>query len=135
MTKISINNLVFAIYESSKDKSGEELENVLKNSVRLLSEKRSLGKSKKILSKLEEIVDKKNEIVRAKVHSTTEIKKKTIDEIEDFIKKRYKVKNVILDFEINERLLGGIKIEVGDEVIDLTLKNKIHKLKNYLINN
>lgn len=135
MTKISINNLAYAIYESSKDKSGEELENVLKNSVKLLSEKRSLGKSKKILNKLEEIIDKRDEIIRVKVHSNTEIKKGTIDEIEDFIKKRYGVKNTILNFEINEKLLGGIKIEVRDEIIDMTLKNKLHKLKNYLITN
>ena len=54
-------------------------------------------------------------------------------EIEDFIKKRYKAKNTVLEFEVNEKLLGGIKIQVGDEIIDTTLKNKIKKLENYLI--
>jgi F0F1-type ATP synthase delta subunit len=36
---------------------------------------------------------------------------------------------------VDEKLLGGIKIKVGDEIIDGTLKNKIKKLENHLIIN
>jgi len=132
MASISINNLARAIYESSHGKTGAELDVVIKNVVKLLSEKHAIGKSKEILNKLQKIIDKDEEMVRAKVSSKIEIKKHVINEIEDFIKKRYKVKNAILDFEIDESLLGGVKIEVGDEIIDMTLKNKIHRLKNYL---
>lgn len=135
MATISTNNLVRAIYESSVNKEGRELDDVMKNAVKLISDKHLLGKSKEILDKLEQLVDKKEESARVKVCSRKKLDKRATDEIEKFIKERYKVKNVIILPEINEKLLGGIKIEVGDEVMDLTLKNKIHKLKNYLINN
>ena len=39
---------------------------------------------------------------------------------------------VIFKEKIDEKLLGGFRIEVNDEVIDLTLKNKIFKLEEYL---
>lgn len=135
MSKISINNLAAAIYESSEGKTGVELENTLRNTVKLLSEKHAIGKSKEILSKLQKIIDKNDGVVRARISSKTEIQKSVIEEIEHFIKKRYTAKNTILDFETDEKLLGGIKIEVGDEIIDMTLKNKLHKLKNYLVTN
>lgn len=135
MATISINNLARAIYESSEGKEGIELDHTIKNAVKLLSEKHAIGKAKEILNKLQKIVDKNEEVVRAKISSKTEIKKEIISDVENFIKKRYKVKKAILELEVDEKLLGGIKIEVGDEIIDMTLKNKIHKLENYLIKN
>lgn len=134
MATISINNMARAIYDSSQDKGGVELDAVTKNAVDLISKKHLMSRSKEILSSLEKIVDKKNEVVRAKISSRIKIDKKIVDEIEDFIKKRYKAKNTVLEFMVDETLLGGIKIEVGDEIIDTTLKNKVKKLQNYLIN-
>lgn len=135
MATISINNMARAIYDSSQGKEGAELDAVTKNTVDLISKKHLMSRSKEILSSLEKIVDKKDEVVRAKISSRIKIDKKIVDEIEDFIKKRYKAKNTVLEFMVDETLLGGIKIEVGDEIIDTTLKNKIKKLKNYLITN
>jgi len=134
MATISIKNIASAIYESSYGKEGAELNDVTKKSVDLISKKHLLSKSKEILSQLEKIVDKEEEIVRAKVSSRIKIDKKIVDDIEEFIKKKYKVKNTVLEFDIDEKLLGGIKIQIGDEIIDTTLKNKIKKLQNYLIN-
>jgi len=134
MATISINNLARAIYESSYGKESGQLADINQNAISLISKKHMMSKSNEILSELEKIIDRKEEMVRAKVSTKTKIDKKIINEIEDFIKKRYKAKNVILELIVEESLLGGIKIEVGDEVIDMTLKNKIHRLKNYLIN-
>ena len=134
MATISINNLARAIYESSHGKDGIELDTIIKNTVNLISKKHLMSKSNEILAQLEKIIDKKEEVVRAKISSRVKIDKKITSEIEDFIKKRYKAKNTVLEFEIDQKLLGGIKIEIGDEIIDTTLKNKIKKLENYLIN-
>lgn len=133
MATISINNLAKAIYESSERKDGVELDIVIKKTVSLISKKHLLSKTKEILARLEKIVDKNDKVVRAKISSRIKIDKKIITEIENFIKKKYKAKNTVLEFEVDEKLLGGIKIESGDEIIDTTLKNKIKKLQNYLI--
>jgi F-type H+-transporting ATPase subunit delta len=133
MAIISINNIARAIYESSHGKDGAGLDVVTKNAVDLISKKHLMSRSKEILIELEKIVDKNEEVVRAKISSKTKLDKHITGEIEDFIKKRYKAKNTVLEFIIDEKLLGGIKVEVGDEIIDTTLKNKIKKLQNYLI--
>lgn len=135
MANITINNLARAIYESSKDKEGSDLDIAIKKSVDVIANKHLLSKSEEILTHIEKIIDKDNGIIRARVTSNKKINKETIEEIEDFIKKRYRAKKIILELEIDKELLGGIKIEVEDEIIDTTLKNKIKKLKNYLIKN
>ncbi|MBK5215483.1 MAG: F0F1 ATP synthase subunit delta [Candidatus Pacebacteria bacterium] len=135
MATISINNIASAIYESSIGKDGAELDDIMKKAVSVISQKNLLSKSKEIIIQLEKIVDKKEGTIRAKISSKIKLNEKITNEIEDFIKKRYSAKKIVLEFEIDDKLLGGIKIEVGDEIIDTTLKNKIKKLQNYLITN
>jgi len=135
MATISIKNLTKAIYESSYKKEGVELDKTLEKAVNLISKKHLMDKSKEIIKELQKMIDKEEKIIRAEVSSKTKINNKNIIEIEDFIKKRYKIENTIINYKIDDKLLGGIKIEVGDEIIDTTLKSQIKKLQNYLIAN
>jgi F0F1-type ATP synthase delta subunit len=56
-------------------------------------------------------------------------------EIKEFIKDKYKANTVTIESNEDAKLLGGIKIEIGDDIIDTTLSNKINQLQNYLITN
>jgi len=135
MATTSIKNLAQAIYESSLNKEGSELDATIDKCAIYLKNKNLLGKKEEILKALEKIINKENGIIKAKV--TTEIKLKTEvgKEIEEFIKKKYKAKEIILEEKVEPKLLGGIKIEIGDEIIDATLTNKIKQLQDYLITN
>jgi F-type H+-transporting ATPase subunit delta len=135
MASISIKNLASAIYESSLGKEGLELDSMLGKSVIFLRDKNLLGKKKEILEELENIINKNNGIIKAKISSSEKLKDEGQKEIEDFIKKKYKANEVIIEQEVDPKLLGGIKIEIGDDIIDTTLSSKIHQLKNYLIKN
>ncbi len=135
MASISTKNIAKAIYESGKNKSGGGLESTMKNATKILASKHLLNKAPQILEQLEKIVDKEEGIARVKVSSTNKLQNKDKEEIEEFIKKRYKAKEVEIDIIENKDLLGGIKIEIGDEVINMTLRNKLNKLQDYLIKN
>jgi F0F1-type ATP synthase delta subunit len=129
MAKISVKNLSQAIYESLQDKEGLSFEQTSINVISLMKEKHMLAKSEQILETLQKIIDEKNKIIRAKISSKSKIPDKNLKEIEEFIKKKYKVDEVIIDQIENVKLLGGIKIEI----LDMTLKNKLYQLQNYLI--
>ena len=135
MSKISIKNLAQAIYESSQGKEGVDLDDVIKSSVTFIRDKNLLSKSKDILEALEGIIDKENGVVKARVSAGHKLGNELEKEIEGIIKRKYKADKVIIEEKENPKLLGGIKIEVGDEVIDTTLSNKINQLQNYLIKN
>ena len=55
------------------------------------------------------------------------MKEKTKKELTSFLRERYKAKEIVFTETINEKLLGGIRVEINDEIIDLTVKNKIKK--------
>lgn len=135
MATVSIKNLATAIYESSRGKEGKDLDTLMADCAKLISDKHLLGKSEQLLSALETIIDKEYGRVRAKATSKTKLSMKMIEEVEEFIKKRYKSKEVILELKEDTNALGGIKIEIGDEVIDTTLRSRLNQLQNYLITN
>lgn len=133
MAKFSTNNIAHAIYAATKDKEGKDLDVVIKNTAQMLKNKHLLSRSPDILKKLEEIIDKENGIVKAEVHSKEKLSKKMTEEVGELIRKRYKAKEIMIYHTEDKKLLGGIRIQVGEEIIDLTLKNKLKQLQDYLI--
>jgi F-type H+-transporting ATPase subunit delta len=135
MAKVSTKNIALAIKDMTKGKSGSELDRVLVDIVNFLVNKRLMSKSGEILKKLEEMLDKDDGVVRAKITYKEKPEKKLTNQLEELLKKRYKAKDMIIEEKEDRGILGGVKVEVGDEIIDLTFKNKIKQLQNYLITN
>lgn len=124
-----------AIHEATKGKSGADLAHALSNVVLFLEKNQLLGKKNELLSHLEKIIDKDEKVVRAKVRSADVLSKKMIEELEESLKKRYKAKGVEMDSTVDKSLINGLKIEAQDEIIDLTLRSRLHQLQTYLIKN
>jgi len=132
MATISNNDIAQAIYLSSKDKIGHELALSLKDVVNFLHHRRLLNRSKDILLKLNKIINKEKGILMVKVSSKEKLHEQEKKDIEHLLKKRYGMHEILLEEHIEDKLLGGIRIEVDDEIIDLSIKNKINKLQEYL---
>ena len=135
MASISIKNLARAIYESSYGKEGNDLDLILEKSSIFIRDKNLLGRKEEILEAIENIINKENGVIKIRVSTSDKLKDDLQKEIEEFIKKKYKAKEVLIEKVENTKLLGGIKIEIGNDIIDTTLSNKVYQLQNYLIKN
>ncbi|MDQ3075687.1 MAG: F0F1 ATP synthase subunit delta [bacterium] len=133
MSKISPKNFAEAVHEATHGKSGAELELVLKRAGKILKNKRLLGKSKEILVALQGIVDKKTNTVRMKVTTAKKITQEERSKIEARIKEKYKAEKVVSEFFEKEELLGGMRVEVENEVLDNTYWARLQKLEKFLI--
>jgi len=135
MSKLNIKKLAQEIYDSLKDKEGEEFLDVSRKVVHRMKDMRMLSKADSIFGEIGKISDLEHNLIRAEVTSSVKLSKKIVTEIEDEIKRRYKVKEVILSLHDDPKILGGFKIRVRDEIIDSTLLNKISQLQEYLLKN
>lgn len=133
MMKISPKNIAEAIYRATEGRSGEDLEIVLKSSAQALKEKRMLGKSDEVLNTLQNIFDKKTNTVRMKVTSAKSLDSHERSKLENEIKEKYKAQIVIGKFLEKEEIMGGMKVEIGNEVLDNTYINKLQKLEKFLM--
>jgi F-type H+-transporting ATPase subunit delta len=133
MSQISPKNIAEAIYRVTEGKSASELSHALKRSAEVLRDKRMLGKSEDVLFALSNIVEKKAGIVRVKVSAAKDLDGGERKKLENEIKEKYKARAVKAEFFEKAELLGGMRIEVGDEVLDTTYKNKLRQLEKFLI--
>lgn len=134
MAVVPNNDIARAIYFFLRDKKEKDHGEALRKVVKFLFSRRLLSQSNCILEKLDKIINQEEKKVAAKIWSASVMGEGLRKEISIFLKKRYGAEEVLMNEMIDESLLGGMKIEVEDEVIDLTIKDKFKKLKDYLIN-
>ena len=132
MATISNNDIARAIYLISKDKSNFEQIDISKKIVKFLFRKRLLFKASLILSQLEKIINKEEGRIVTKVSSVEKLDSKIKTNLEHSLKKRYGAKEIVLVERLDKKLLGGVRLELNNEVIDLSIKNKIEKLQEHL---
>ena len=141
MSTISNNDIARAIYLVLKDPNLEALSpsgghnSKYEKVVQFLSRRRLLPKSSDILARLDKIINTEEDKVVAKIYSAKKISETIHKELIQKLGHRYGAKKITLTEYLDPKLLGGLKIEVDDEVIDLTIRNKIGKLQEYLIGN
>ncbi len=135
MAKISDKNIAYAIYLLLKNSTLNEKKffEEIKNIVRYLSRKRLLGKISGILLNLRKIIDEENNAITVKVLSANKLSLEDKKNIIDFLQKKYLVSYVQLEEKIDQKIIGGVRLEINDEIIDLSLKNKIRQLKKALV--
>jgi F0F1-type ATP synthase delta subunit len=79
--------------------------------------------------------DKEEGRLKVNIYSRHKLKKDNITDINHFLKRHYKIDEPQIEEIIDESLIGGVKIRVENDIIDMTLSNQIKQLKNYLLQN
>ncbi len=134
MSSVPISKIAHKIHSSVKNKSGDSLDKTLTSIVNILSKNKLLSKSNEVLEKLENLLDKENGIIRAKVYTAHKIGAESLKEIEKELKNKYKTKTIYITVIEEPKILGGIKIQIKDQTIDLSLQRKVTQLKKHLLN-
>ncbi len=110
----------------------EHLSASLREVVAFLVQKKLLSKSSQMLIHLEKTINKKEGIMKAKVLSAHPLSAEAKRNLIQNLLKHYSAKEIVLEEAIDPKLIGGVRVEIGDEIIDLTLRNRINQLKNHL---
>jgi F-type H+-transporting ATPase subunit delta len=104
-----------------------EIERFLK----LLVERRRIQYIEEIVTMYQELLDEELNIARGEVITAYPISDEEKREIENVLKD-YLKKEVILESKVDERIIGGIKIRIGDLIFDGTLKTQLGKFKEII---
>ena len=114
----------FEIIDGIVDKENVLLSNFLK----LLIKEKRIDLIEKMLLEYEKMMrDSKKELF-IKIIVSSEIDDNQIDKIIQKFKDIYKVSTVKYSIEINEEILGGIKVVVGNTVYDASIKRQLDQI-------
>lgn len=131
--KISAKKYAQTLYELTEGKNKKEIELVLENFVKVLVSNRDTGKTDEVIEQFQEIWNRKNQIVEAKAVTSTSADKDTLGVVKDYIKNSTQAEEVILDYDVDENILGGVIMRYKDKVIDASLANQVKQLKKRMI--
>jgi hypothetical protein len=71
---------------------------------------------------------------KALVISATKLKKKEVLEIKNRLSSLFQNKDLRIETLVEAKVLGGLKIQIGSKVIDLSIEGKINKMRDLLTN-
>ena len=105
---------------------------LLKKFLCFLVEKRRLFFLRNILRNFVDICSQKRGEVKAKLVAAKQLSDNEVNRIKDELSKDFTNK-VKLDYKYDPTLIGGLIIQVGSAMIDTSIKGKLKKLENKMI--
>ncbi len=135
MTKGKLQTIAAGLYEALNVSPAGKHEAIMQNAFKMLERSRLLSRENEFLNILQGISDKEEGIVRAKVYSRYGLSAKEEDKIKDIIKRRTGKEHISIESIKKEDVIGGVRIEIGDTVIDTTLKSRLKQLSKHLTKN
>jgi F-type H+-transporting ATPase subunit delta len=130
MTKSTENkNIAKILYKGYFDaKNSEEKNHVVKSFLQTISRKRLEKRLGEIMGELEKLHDKDTGTITANLTTKERLSPHTLLSVRKFVEKKYSAKETRVTERVDERVLGGIKIKVGDEIFDSTLARSLKEL-------
>jgi F-type H+-transporting ATPase subunit delta len=129
---VTTKQLAQALYEATEGKSEHEVEAVAKNTIRFLKSKNMASRTSELIEAYQRIWEKENGVLRARVRSRKELTETEKKEIESLLKNKFKAENVQIENIADEGILGGVRIEIGDTIMDATVNRTIDQLADHL---
>ena len=87
-----------------------------------------------IMLKYKELYNDHMNIEESVISTTFNLDEKTLNVVEEYAKK-VSGKDIHLENTIDNSLLGGFNLKIGDKMIDCSVSSKIAQLRKNLINN
>ena len=121
---------LFKIITSISEKY--KFETLLKNFLNFLIQKRRFFFLERILQSFIEICSKKRGELKAELKSAKELSNEEITKITEELTKNFSSK-IKLNYKYDKSLIGGLVLQVGSTMVDTSIKNKLQKIENRMI--
>lgn len=125
VTKDEKKNLIASVFADAADTDTINL-------IKLLIDKGRIGYFREIFQEFVRLADDELGIATAVVESARELKAEDIERIRLALVKKTG-REIIMTTKINPEVIAGIKVTVGNNVTDITMKTKIDSMKEALL--
>ena len=112
--------------------NNNKFENLLKNFLSFLINKRRFFYVEQILKSFIETCSKKRGELKAELKSAKELSGVEISKITDELTKNFNSK-IKLNYKHDQSLIGGLIVQVESTMVDTSIKNKLQQIENRMI--
>jgi F-type H+-transporting ATPase subunit delta len=108
-----------------------DLSVIMKSFLTLLFDKGRIGFLREIASYYKDLADELKGVVKASIVSATELSQDAVDKIKEALSKKTG-KNIVLNVEQDQSLIGGVVTKIGDLVLDGSVKTQLINMRETL---
>lgn len=108
------------------------LSNDVVNLLKILIERHRVNLILPIIEKYNKIVSDSKGIVEARVYSVRKLKDSERKELENMLVKRFDKKAIRLENIVDPSIIGGVKIRMGNTIIDGSISGKLKRMERKL---
>jgi len=130
--KIKPNEYAKILFEITKDKEESEVPGILKGFISLVARNNDLKKADEIIKHYSEIYNNEHGIAEVELKSARQLSQVSQKAIEKYVYELTGAENVIINSEVDKKVLGGFILKYGSTIIDASLKNRLDKLKGQM---
>lgn|SRR3989338_1572394 len=127
MKKNTSKQYAIALYETTKELSGRDLEQAIQNFVTLLVHDRKLRQADAIIREFEAYAKKQDGVVGIEITSARKLDKATLN----LITKAFGEKVEAVE-SVDEGLIGGMRVKMEDRILDGSIRTHLMRLKQQL---
>ncbi|WP_027700968.1 F0F1 ATP synthase subunit delta [Metaclostridioides mangenotii] len=109
----------------------EQVSNNIKNFLKIIVDKDRVVCLEDIRDSYKELINEKNNILEGRAISAIAMSENELNELQTKLSSKYN-KNVVLENIVDETILGGVLVRLGNEEIDGTVKTRLSNLRDQL---
>lgn len=133
MKPAEIKNLAHTYSDMTDGKTPSDAGSVISDFALYLKKKRLLGKGDAIIESYRRISNAEQGIIEADVTSHSPLSDTARAALKEKLKQKYHANAVDLIEKVDQRLLGGMKVRVADELFDGSVQTALKKLEASLL--
>lgn len=120
------------VKEAAADILGGAVNQKIINLLFLLIDNRRVKELKGILEEFNSIVNREMNIIDVVIYSAYPLEESLIEDIKEKYRRLYGASAARASVEIDPGIVGGVKVRIGDTLIDGSIKSRIEALKKYV---
>lgn len=117
-------NLVENVY-------GKQLSDSLNNFLKIIIDKDRVSAIEAVQNSYKELLNEKNNIIEGTAITAVAMSQEEMKQLEAKLSSKYN-KNVTLENKVDESILGGVLVRLGNEEVDGTVKTRLTNMKDQL---
>ena len=111
---------------------GGRVDDLFLNFILVLNHHQRLAMLRAVASVYRELMDQRSRRVRVQVKSAVPLTDAERERVTDMARTRFRLEPILVE-SVDPTLLGGLRIQVGDLLIDATVRNRLESLKDQLL--
>lgn len=120
------------IMEKFKHKDLTHIDQNIINFYMLLLDNGRQNNFREIVKEYKVLADEYKNVLNIEIISAMELEELQISRIKDKMSEKYNAKNIQVKLLIDPEVLGGVKVKIGDTVIDGTIKTKLDNMNKLI---